>query len=115
MDPTVTPLPSPPPPPLHPGTREPVGPEEVCLGFLSIPNANGDTRALVEKLVGDDPRFAAAVRDLGDMGLEVLMLTGDSAASARHVAGLLGLAAVELTIMGATVGIAVVLSSTAFG
>ena len=34
---------------------------------------------------------AAAVRDLGDMGLEVLMLTGDSAASARHVAGLLGL------------------------
>ena len=35
---------------------------------------------------------AAAVRDLGDMGLDVLMLTGDSAASARHVAGLLGLA-----------------------
>ena len=35
---------------------------------------------------------AAAVRDLSDMGLEVLMLTGDSAASARHVAGLLGLA-----------------------
>ena len=34
---------------------------------------------------------AAAVRDLGDTGLEVLMLTGDSAASARHVAGLLGL------------------------
>ena len=34
---------------------------------------------------------AAAVRDLGDMGLEVLMLTGDSAASARHVADLLGL------------------------
>ena len=32
-----------------------------------------------------------AVRDLSDMGLEVLMLTGDSAASARHVAGLLGL------------------------
>jgi len=31
------------------------------------------------------------VRDLSDMGLEVLMLTGDSAASARHVAGLLGL------------------------
>ena len=34
---------------------------------------------------------ATAVRDLGDMGLEFLMLTGDSAASARHVAGLLGL------------------------
>ena len=34
---------------------------------------------------------ATAVRDLGDMGLEILMLTGDSAASARHVAGLLGL------------------------
>ena len=34
---------------------------------------------------------ATAVRDLGDMRLEVLMLTGDSAASARHVAGLLGL------------------------
>ncbi|OLO64322.1 ATPase [Actinomyces oris] len=34
---------------------------------------------------------ATAVRDLSDMGLEILMLTGDSAASARHVAGLLGL------------------------
>ena len=34
---------------------------------------------------------ATAVRDLSDMGLEVLMLTGDSAASARHVADLLGL------------------------
>ena len=34
---------------------------------------------------------ATAVRDLRDMGLEVLMLTGDSAASARHVVGLLGL------------------------
>ena len=34
---------------------------------------------------------ATAVRDLGDMGLEILMLTGDSAVSARHVAGLLGL------------------------
>ncbi len=38
--------------------REPVGPEEVCAGFLSIPDANGDARALVEKLVCDDPRFA---------------------------------------------------------
>ncbi|WP_296500856.1 cation-translocating P-type ATPase [uncultured Actinomyces sp.] len=34
---------------------------------------------------------ATAVRDLSEMGLGVLMLTGDSAASARHVAGLLGL------------------------
>jgi hypothetical protein len=38
--------------------REPVAPEEVCAGFLSIADANGDARALVEKLVGDDPRFA---------------------------------------------------------
>ena len=35
---------------------------------------------------------ATAVRDLGDMGLEVLMLTGDSPASARHVARVLGMA-----------------------
>ena len=34
---------------------------------------------------------ATAVRDLSEMGLRVLMLTGDSAASASHVAGLLGL------------------------
>ena len=34
---------------------------------------------------------ATAVRDLSEMGLGVLMLTGDSAASASHVAGLLGL------------------------
>ena len=46
------------------------------------------TIALADRL---RQRAAAAVRDLGDMGLEVLMLTGDSAASARHVAGLLGL------------------------
>ncbi len=38
--------------------REPVGFEEVCAGFLSIPDANGDARGLVEKLVKDDPRFA---------------------------------------------------------
>ena len=35
---------------------------------------------------------ASAVRDLGGMGLEVLMLTGDSPASARHVARVLGMA-----------------------
>ena len=35
---------------------------------------------------------ATAVRDLSDMGLEVLMLTGDSPASARHVARVLGMA-----------------------
>ncbi len=34
---------------------------------------------------------ATAVRDLSEMDLGVLMLTGDSAASASHVAGLLGL------------------------
>ena len=34
---------------------------------------------------------ATAVRDLGDMGLEVLMLTGDSAASAGDVARVLDL------------------------
>ncbi|CAN5664414.1 hypothetical protein BH24ACT18_BH24ACT18_13580 [soil metagenome] len=38
--------------------REPVGSEEVCAGFLSVPDANGDARGLVEKLVEDDPRFA---------------------------------------------------------
>ena len=43
---------------------------------------------------------AAAVRDLGDMGLEVLMLTGDSATSARHVAGLLGLTEERVAMVG---------------
>ncbi len=39
------------------GGREPVSPEEVATDFLSLPNANGDARALVEELVANDPRF----------------------------------------------------------
>ena len=60
----------------------------------SVVEVRADGRLLGTIALADRLRqgAAAAVRDLGDMGLEVLMLTGDSAASARHVAGLLGLA-----------------------
>ena len=60
----------------------------------SVVEVRADERLLGTIALADRLRqgAAAAVRDLGDMGLEVLMLTGDSAASARHVAGLLGLA-----------------------
>jgi DNA polymerase-3 subunit epsilon len=34
-----------------------VSPEEIAVEFLSLPEANGDARACVEALVGDDPRF----------------------------------------------------------
>jgi DNA polymerase-3 subunit epsilon len=37
--------------------HEPVGPEEISTEFLSLASPNGDARALVEKLIGDDPRF----------------------------------------------------------
>ena len=36
---------------------EPVSPEEVASDFLSLENPNGDARAIVERLVGGDPRF----------------------------------------------------------
>lgn len=60
----------------------------------SVVEVRADGRLLGTIALADRLRqgAATAVRDLGDMGLEVLMLTGDSAASARHVAGLLGLA-----------------------
>ena len=59
----------------------------------SVVEVRADGRLLGTIALADRLRqgAATAVRDLGDMGLEVLMLTGDSAASARHVAGLLGL------------------------
>jgi DNA polymerase-3 subunit epsilon len=37
--------------------REPVSPEEVAAEFLSLPNPNGDARARVEALIGEDTRF----------------------------------------------------------
>jgi DNA polymerase-3 subunit epsilon len=37
--------------------REPVSSEEVAAEFLSLPNPNGDARARVEALIGEDPRF----------------------------------------------------------
>jgi DNA polymerase III subunit epsilon len=37
--------------------REPASPEEIAAEFLSLPQANGDARLLVEELIGDDPRF----------------------------------------------------------
>lgn len=60
----------------------------------SVVEVRADGRLLGTIALADRLRqgAASAVRDLSDMGLEVLMLTGDSAASARHVAGLLGLA-----------------------
>jgi DNA polymerase-3 subunit epsilon len=36
---------------------EPVSPEEVASDFLSLESPNGDARAIVERLVGGDPRF----------------------------------------------------------
>jgi DNA polymerase-3 subunit epsilon len=37
--------------------REPASPEEIAAEFLSLPQANGGARVLVEELIGDDPRF----------------------------------------------------------
>ena len=37
--------------------REPASPEEIAAEFLSLPGANGDARARVERLVEGDPRF----------------------------------------------------------
>jgi DNA polymerase-3 subunit epsilon len=37
--------------------REPIGPEEIAAEFLSLPNANGDARSHVQRLVEGDPRF----------------------------------------------------------
>ncbi|HEY0129612.1 MAG TPA: exonuclease domain-containing protein, partial [Rubrobacteraceae bacterium] len=34
-----------------------MSPEEVASDFLSLENPNGDARAIVERLVGGDPRF----------------------------------------------------------
>ena len=36
---------------------EPASPEEIAAEFLSLPEANGDARARVERLVEGDPRF----------------------------------------------------------
>lgn len=38
-------------------SREPVSPEEVASDFLSLESPNGSARAVVEGLVGGDPRF----------------------------------------------------------
>lgn len=37
--------------------REPVSPEDVAAGFLSMPGANGDARKHVERLTKNDSRF----------------------------------------------------------
>ena len=60
----------------------------------SVVEVRADGRLLGTIALADRLRqgAATAVRDLSDMGLEVLMLTGDSAASARHVARVLGMA-----------------------
>ena len=55
--------------------REPVSPEEIAAEFLSLPNPNGDARARVEKLVGEDPRFlwdgeALTTVDPASLGLD---------------------------------------------
>ena len=38
--------------------REPVAAEEVARDYLALPEANGEARPLVERLVSGDPRFA---------------------------------------------------------
>ena len=60
----------------------------------SVVEVRADSRLLGTIALADRLRqgAATAVRDLSDMGLEVLMLTGDSPASARHVARVLGMA-----------------------
>ena len=60
----------------------------------SVVEVRADGRLLGTIALADRLRqgAATAVRDLSDMGLEVLMLTGDSPASARHVASVLGMA-----------------------
>ena len=59
----------------------------------SVVEVRADGRLLGTIALADRLRqgAATAVRDLSDMGLEVLMLTGDSPASARHVARVLGM------------------------
>ena len=59
----------------------------------SVVEVRADGRLLGTIALADRLRqgAATAVRDLSDMGLEVLMLTGDSPASARHVASVLGM------------------------
>ena len=59
----------------------------------SVVEVRADGRLLGAIVLADRLRqgAATAVRDLGDMGLEVLMLTGDSAASAGDVARMLDL------------------------
>ena len=37
--------------------REPVRPEVVAAEFLSLRSSNGDARTLIEKVIGEDPRF----------------------------------------------------------
>ena len=60
----------------------------------SVVEVRADGRLLGTIALADRLRqgAATAVRDLSDMGLEVLMLTGDSPASARHAARVLGMA-----------------------
>ena len=60
----------------------------------SVVEVRADGRLLGTIALADRLRqgAATAVRDLSDMGLEVLMLTGDSPVSARHVARVLGMA-----------------------
>jgi DNA polymerase III subunit epsilon len=55
--------------------HEPVSPEEISTGFLSLASPNGDTRALVERLVEGDSRFVWEGQDLrtvhaGSLALE---------------------------------------------
>ncbi len=59
----------------------------------SVVEVRADGRLLGTIALADRLRqgAATAVRDLSDMSLEVLMLTGDSPASARHVASVLGM------------------------
>ncbi len=55
--------------------REPVSPEEVASEVLAFPNANGDARKLVDRLIGDDPRFSWDERGmLRTVALESLKL-----------------------------------------
>ena len=61
--------------------REPVSPEEIAAEFLSLSDSNGDARAHVERLIGNDPRFLWD----GDAGLRTADLASLTLEDAPYV------------------------------
>ena len=88
-------LPSPPPPPLHPGTREPVGPDDLAPLFpaaLIAQEVSGDRYIAIPEDVLDvyrlwrpTPLFRARrlEKDLGTPGPDLLQVRGRQPGRAR--------------------------------